>query len=551
MTTAAAEKKQDGEESAKRAGRGGVAILAAKAYFIVTGFAQQPLLPLAIGLSGYGALSRVLAIANVLNNVVVSACTQGMSRAVAQSRGDERATLRRYFPAHAVVALAAALLLCALCPLFAWFESAPYIKTPLFVMAGVLGLYGVYAPLIGYLNGRGQFVKQAALDMTAATLRTALLVGVGFFFARRGLGGALGATVGAVIAAALVFAVAVVWARAGQSPSGAAPPTPPSLAPSASQPDARTPTPTSSYLLRLLPIALSQLFTNALMQSDLTLVGRFLSVRAHLECGPVAHDVLAACMEAADKSANEWVAVYRACQLFAFLPYQLLFSVTQVLFPMLAKAATAGDRDELARLTSRGARLSAIVLGLPICVIVMFPGSCISFAYGADVATRGEATLRVLALGQAAFAVMSLGTTILVSLGKEVQAMALVLVAVLLVGGACFLAVPSDGSGGLLLLSTASAASGALLVAMVCAFVLVVRAAGAFIPRPTTLRIGAVVAAAWLCGHVTPHLGRLLLVPGAVAVAVAYFALLVLTRELGAEDAAWLMAIAGKKRGAK
>jgi stage V sporulation protein B len=287
------------------------------------------------------------------------------------------------------------------------------------------------------------------------------------------------------------------------------------------------------------------------MQSDLTLVGRFLSVQAHLECSPIAPDAIAACLEAADKSANEWVAVYRACQLFAFLPYQLLFSVTQVLFPMLAKAATTGDRDELARLTSRGARLSAIVLGLPLCVVVMFPGSCISFAYGADVAARGVSTLRVLALGQAAFAVMSLGTTVLVSIGKELQAMALVLVAVVLVAGACFLAVPHDGSGGVLLLSTATAASIALAVAMVGAVALVLRAAGAFVPLATALRVGAVVAAAWLAGHVTPHVGRLVLLPAALGVAIAYVVLLVLLRELGPADASWVMAIAGRKRGAK
>jgi stage V sporulation protein B len=225
--------------------------------------------------------------------------------------------------------------------------------------------------------------------------------------------------------------------------------------------------------------------------------------------------------------------------------------VTQVLFPMLAKAATTGNRDELARLTSRGSRLSAIVLGLPICVVVMFPDSCISFAYGADVAARGVSTLRVLALGQAAFAVMSLGTTILVSLGKELQAMALVLVAVVLVAGACFLAVPHDGYGGVLLISTATAASVALAVAMFGAVVLVLRAAGAFIPASTAVRVGVVVAAAWLGGHVTPHVGRLVLVPAAIVVAIAYLVLLVLLRELGPADASWVMAIAGRKRAEK
>jgi len=48
-----------------------------------------------------------------------------------------------------------------------------------------------------------------------------------------------------------------------------------------------------------------------------------------------------------------WVAVYRACQLFAFLPYQLLFSVTQVLFPMLAKANREEGPERVAELVAR------------------------------------------------------------------------------------------------------------------------------------------------------------------------------------------------------
>ena len=519
------------------AGRGGIAILGAKVYFIVTGFLQQPLLPMAMGLSGYGALSRVLAISNVFNNVVVSACTQGMSRAVAQSRGREQETLRRLFPAHAAVAVVAAAVLAGLAPLFARFESAPYIETPLFVMAGLLGLYGVYAPLVGFLNGSGRFGKQAALDVTAATLRTVLLVTCGYLFMRRGMSGALGATVGAVLAALAVFTLAFSWTRRGEvATSSGVPATAALLSP-------------GTYMLQLLPIALSALFTNALMQSDLTLLGRFLSKSAHAPCpDPLATAAMSACIASADRAADEWVAVYRACQLFAFLPYQLLFSVTQVLFPMLAKAHAGGDRTEVARLTSRGARLGVVVVGLPVSLVLALPWSCIAFAYGKDVATRGEETLRVLALGQMAFAVLSLGATVLVSLGREVRAMLLTFTAVLLVGATCFLVVPGRAFGEAQLHVTATAASVALASAMVVAFALVVREAGAFVPASTMARVGIAVACAWGLGHVMPHAGRLLLVPLAASVVLLYAAILTITRELGRADAAWVMGLVRRRR---
>ncbi len=528
------------ETRSATAGRGGIAILFAKVYFITTGFLQQPLLPMAMGLSGYGALSRVLAIANVFNNVIVSACTQGMSRAVAQSPGREQDTLRRLFPAHAALALLAAAVLAVLAPLFARFEQAPYIETPLIVMAALLGVYGVYAPLVGFLNGTGRFGRQAALDVTAATLRTILLVGCGYLFMRRGMAGALGATVGALCAALAVFMVAFSWTRGRKSTAAAEA--------SGAAPAASLISP-GRYVLQLLPIALSQLFTNALMQSDLTLLGRFLSRSAHTACAqPIAADVLASCIDAADKAADEWVAVYRACQLFAFLPYQLLFSVTQVLFPMLAKARASGEPAEVARLTSRGARLGVVVVGLPVSVVLALPWSCIAFAYGKDVASRGEETLRVLALGQMAFALLSLGATVLVSLGREVQAMLLTLTAALLVGAACFLWVPGRAFGEAQLHVTATAASIALASGMVVAFALVVREAGAFVPAATMVRVGVAVACAWALGHAMPHAGRVLLVPLAAAMVLVYVAILTLTRELGRADAAWVMNLVRRRR---
>src|SRR4051794_24813238 len=165
-------------DQARTAGRGGLAVLVAKVFFILTGLVQQALLPRAIGLADYGALSRVLAVSNVFNNVVVSSSTQGVSRTVAAAGSAEREALRATLRVHLLIAIVAAVALAAAAPLAAYFEHAPDVLVPLLAMTGVLFIYGIYAPLVGYLNGRGMFTRQASLDIVAATLRTTALLGI-------------------------------------------------------------------------------------------------------------------------------------------------------------------------------------------------------------------------------------------------------------------------------------------------------------------------------------------------------------------------------------
>lgn len=511
-------------DQAQRAGRGGLFVLVAKVYFVVTGIAQQMILPRVIGLADYGALSRVLAVSNVFNNVVVSSSTQGVSRTVAAAGEDERRALRRTLRVHALLALVVAALFAGAAPLVTSLQHAPEVLAPLLVMTGVLAIYGVYAPLVGYLNGRRSFGKQATLDMVAATLRTLLLLGVGFVFVRSGgplaasaqtSPGVLGATVGAVVAASGVFLLALRWTGTGATDAGGATPT--------------VPTP-RAYVLGLLPIMVGQLFTNGLMQADILVLGRYLSLAAP-----------------SPATANEWVGVYRACQLFAFLPYQLLFSVTQVLFPMLARARAEEGDARVAELVRRGCRIGAIVCGLLVCVVLALPGSLVKFAYTAEVAARGATTLRWLAVGQAAFAMLSLATTILVSLGKERDAMAITAVALAFVVVANVVGLPRASFGEPQLLVTAQATTTALALAMTVAVIRVRKVAGAFVPAGTAARVGACVAGAFLVGGALPMLPKIVTPLAAAAVAVVYVVGLVATRELGREDLGLILAVVKRR----
>lgn len=534
-------------DQARTAGRGGLAVLGAKVFFIATGLLQQALLPRAIGLADYGALSRVLAVSNVFNNVVVSSSTQGVSRTVAAAGTAEREALRATLRVHVVMALIAAGALGIAAPLVAFFEHAPDVLAPLLVMTGVLFIYSVYAPLVGYLNGRGMFTRQASLDVVAATLRTTALLGIGWLFAMRGGAiaasfgtspGVLGAAVGAVVASLGVFLLALRWTGTGTKIVGARP---------AGVPNART------YIALILPVMIAQVFTNGLMQADIIVLGRYLSLSATHAAEVVQLDVIprsTSSVLSPTQAANEWVAVYRACQLFAFLPYQMLFSVTQILFPMVARAKAEDGGARVAELVRRGCRIGAIVCGMLVVVVLAMPGSLIKFAYGPEVALRGIATLRVLALGQAAFAILGLSTTVLVSLGRERAAMAVTAVALALLVGTCSIVIPLAPFGEKQLLATAGATTMALVCALVAGVVTVRKIAGAFVPLKTALRVGLCVGGAFALGGVMPMFSKLLTPVVAAGVVIAYLVALVVTGEIGKDDLALVVSIAAR-RGAK
>lgn len=516
-------------DEGRQAGRGGLAVLVAKVFFIGSGLVQQALLPRAIGKADYGALARVSAVTNVLNNVVVASSTQGVSRIVAAAGAHEREALRATLRIHVGIALVATGLLVASAPLAALFQHAPEVTAPIIVMAGVLAVYGVYAPLVGYINGRRLFARQATLDMLAATLRTGGVLGIGWLFAHRAQGlaaslgtmpGVLGTAVGSVLAALGVFLVALRWTGTGRGFT-----TRPEAVPVM-----------RAYVGLVVPIMIAQLFVNGLMQADILVLGRYLSISAK----GAATDPSAA--------ANEWVAVYRACQLFAFLPYQMLFSVTQVLFPMLARARAEEGEARVAALVTRGSRIGAIICGILVAVVVAMPESLIKFAYDKDIAAQGAPVLRILALGQAAFAMLGLATTILVSLGRERSAMALSALALAALVAACFGFVPSASFGEAQLRASASGAAVALGVALVVGVIVVRRVAGAFVPLLTAIRVGGCVALAAAAGTYVPVVSKLLTPVLAIGVVIVFLVLLVVTRELKREDLALILSVGRAKR---
>jgi stage V sporulation protein B len=503
-------------DEARGAGRGGIAVAGAKVWFILVGVVQQTILPRLIGMEGYGAFSTVLAISNIPNNVVTASSIQGVSRAVAGSAGHELEAQRRALFLHAALAPCLAALFLAFAPLAADFEHAPHILRPLRIFGAVLFVYALYTPLVGALNGKRRFVAQAGLDVTFATFRTIGLLGAAWLLGSR-LDGPTGAAIGVAAAATAILPIA--WGVAGTGRAGEG-----GLSPRA-------------HLAALGPIALGQLFLNLLMQADIWLLRRF----AH-ESGELAGAV----GDALRSRTDSLVGAYRAAQLFAFLPYQLLLSITFILFPMVARAHAQKQDEAVAEYVSTGFRLALLIGGLMVSCTCGLAPLLLRLAFVKQAADDGSDALRVLALGQGAFAMFGIETTVLVSLSRERSSATLTAAASFLVGALCWAIVPSAPFDASLLTRTATATASALAIAAVVGAFLVKRAARSFAPPKTLVRTALAMAAAITVGAFMPWLGRAFVPVAVLAVAGTYLTVAIASGELTRRDLGTLRKVLGR-----
>ena len=518
------------EDVVRRAGRGGLAVAAAKIYFIVAGLVQQILLPRVLGASGYGGLSRVFSFTSIAYNSVVSTSIQGTSRAVARSALAERPyVVRKVLGWHALAALPIGLLVWFMAPSVGASLNAAHLVPGFRLMGGVFFFYGLYSPVIGVLNGQQRFVAQAGLDMFFATLRTLALIAGAWWFVRHGGRGIDGAVSGFVLAAGVVTLLALSVAGVGKS------------GPSSLR--------LGQHAAFILPLFAGQILLNALLQLDITLLGKFAADAAER-------------VGVAAASADALVASYRATQLFSFLPYQLLLSITFILFPLLAKAHREGNRQDVALFIKSGIRIALIVAGAIISVTAGIPGALLRLVFAPDIAEPAVASMGLLTLGFGAFAIFGILTTALTSLQRERVSAMVTGLAVALVVVLAVVLVRGQPFGVNLLWRMAVATSCGLVLATLTAGVLVYRHTGALVSIGCLLRVSISLAAAIILGRIlSPWLastirhGRisspkvlLSIVVSAAALECVYLIILTLLRELNGSDLGRLATVIRRKR---
>jgi stage V sporulation protein B len=444
-----------------------------------------------------------------VNNTVVAMSIQGVSRAVARAPRHEAEAFRATLRVHVVLAALVSLGFASLAGVIARFEGAPHFTGPLRLVALVVLLYGLYAPIVGSLNGRRLFLDQAGLDTAYSVLRTVGLVGGALLFQRAGHSSVIGALAGFVAAAAVILPVAVTRAGIGRAGAGLE----------------SGPAPLA-YLAFLLPVAGGQILLNLLLFTDLLLL------RSFLGHAPEA-DTLAG--------------IYAGAQTFAFLPYQLLMSVTFILFPMVARAQAEEDRGAVRSYTMAGVRLAMVLTALITGTVAGLAPHVLRVAYPAGMWPGGE-TLRILALGMGAFSVLGITCAALTGLGRAVDSAALTGVGVALIATGCSVFVPRAELGLPMLTTTATATALALTATTIVGGLRLRAVAGGFVAPLTLLRVLAALATCVLLGAQLPWIGKVgTVVEGAVVAAVGLLVLIV-TGEVGREDLARLKAVVSRRR---
>ncbi len=505
--------ENDAPKKSSHAGRGGLALAAGKLYFLLSGLIQQVLLKAVLGLGGYGAYSTVSSIASISYNPLVQAGIQGVSREIASSSEEDVGLVqRRVLGFHFILALLSAGGFFLASPWIAGKLGAPHVVGALRILSALLFLYAMYAPLIGYLNGRRRFLGQAGLDVTAATLRTIGLVAgayaaTTFFHSDSEQGRTIlrveGAALGFCCAGVLILLAAIKLTGLGVA-GGRRPPM-------------------DRYFFVLLPILGGQILLNLLFQADSLLLRLFAS-----EAAKVAG--------LAPEAADPYVGAYRATQLFCFLPFQLLSSITFVLFPLLASARSMGEKKEVAQLIERGLRIALIVAGLIISALVAVPGGLIAIVFGAEASAIGADAMRILAIGMGFFALLGVMTSAMNSLGAERQSFTLIGLAVVLVISSCFFVAEGRPLGADLLNRVATATSGAMVITTSVAALRLRSLAGGGVALLALARTCAGVA---IAGYLTAQFfqgGALLTLAGSVVAGLIFLLVLTLTRELRRSD---------------
>ena len=500
VTTAAAVGERD---ETKTAGRGLILIAGAKIYFIVTAYAVHFLLPRLLGEPAvYGLFKQGMSLASILNNILIAATVQTVSKFVSEREDVAPETLRAALQIQLVVGGVLAGALFVLAPAVGWALRDEAVTPLVRIASAVVLAYAVYAALVGSLNGMRLFHKQAGLDVTFSTLRTAgILIG-----AALGLGavGAMGGWAAAAVAVTIAaFVVTGIGRRGG-------------------------PTPIRRWLPFMVPLWAFHFSLNGILLGDSVVL------KANL-----AQMAAAAGMteEAGARLANEYVGWYGAAQNFAFVPYQLMLSLTFIVFPMISRATSQGDTVE-ARKTIRGAMRFALLVLVSIAAPIGGAASGVMSVVYPDDYMPGAGALGVLVFGAAALALFVICATAMSAAGRPGTSLTVGLIGLAAVIAGNILWVRLAGIDGATTVTAAAAGTttGMVLSLLLGGFV-IWKSFGAFLPLASVVRAAIAGGGAYAVSWYLPHSGLM----AVVALAAGFFAFVALlagTGELRKEDAA-------------
>jgi len=501
-------------DKARTAGRGLLFIAGAKVWFIVSAYAIYFVLPRLLGSpEAFGLYSTAMSAVSILNNVLIAATVQTVSKLVSEDLGRAGVTLRQGLRIQLVVAVVAAGSLALGAPFLAEDLLKDPAVTPLLrICAAVVFSYSLYGALVGSLNGRHLFGRQAGLDASFSLFRTTGILGG----AALGMG-VIGAIGGFASAAVLILLIALVTVGVGTSGK---------------------PLPLERWTSFMRPIWIYQAFLNGILLIDVLVMKGTLTGMAQ-EAG--------ANTEEAVRVANENVGYYSAAQKFAFVPYQLMVSLTFIVFPMISKATSEGDSESARETIKNALRFALLVLVSIAAPMAGAADGVMLIAYPAEY-LAGSGALSILVLGSACFALFVISATALSGSGRPGAAAVTAAIGLTAVVIGNRVLVQWVGIGDTTLMAAASGTSAGMALALLASGALVYRRFNAFLAPLTVVRVGMAGAAAWLTASYVPHDSRIMAIVALAAGFFAFIAVLFVVREATAADVAMVKRIVGRRK---
>ena len=507
---------------ATSAGRGVLYIAFAKFYFMIAGLIVQFRLPAILSHVAWGSYSFINAVVSPVNNVLVTGTIQTVSRFSAQQPDKARAVQQAGLRMHVRLGLPIAIGFVAAAPIVAWASFDSSKMAPLMLAGLIVGGNAFYATFIGTANGTREFHKQAGLDITFATVRTAGLIGM----AMAGLG-VLGVIAGWVAAVGIILVVATTWIGL-----------PRNIAPADRLPVA----PMVSFFIK---VAIYLALFNALMFVDTWLIKRltteYFASHANELSGALDHVVPWAGHASgyhvdASAMADVQVGYYAAVQNLARLSYQAIIAALFVVFPLVSRSTFADDKETTKRYIEVTTRYSLIFAMAIAVVMAANPEDVLGLVYAPDYAQIGGPALMLLALGNVAFSVFAIAGTILNAAGRTRAAITTAGITLAIAAVGNYIAIPMAAESGHVLDAAAAVTSCAMVIGAIIAGWTLHRQLGAFLPLKSLARIALATAAAIAVGRIWPFHGKLMTLVAAAVVALVFLVMLVASRELGKRD---------------
>jgi stage V sporulation protein B len=525
-----------GEKAAATgAGRGVLYIAFAKFYFMLTGLVVQVRLPAILSHASWGSYSFINSLVSPVNNVLVTGTIQAVSKFAAAEPEKARRVQQAGFRMHVRLGLVVAALFIAAAPVVSWVFRDMSKTAPLMLAGLIVGGNAFYAVFIGTANGLRQFHKQAGLDITFATLRSAGLIGM----AMAGLGviGVIGGWAAAVGAIVMVAATWIGLPKRDGEMLGE------EIA-------------VSPMIKFFIGVAIYLALFNAIMFVDTWLIKRLTTDYYASHINELKNAVGSVVPWAPGASgyhpkpsllADVQVGYYAAVQNLARLSYQAIIAATFVVFPLVSRSTFTDDRETTKRYIAVTTRYSLIFAMAIAVVMAANPVDVLGLVYAPDYAQKGGTALSLLAIGNVAFSVFAIAGTIMNGAGLSRIAIGTAAFTLVLAAVGNFIAIPLVVDTGRTLEVAAAVTGSAMVVGAIAAGIMLYRKLGAFLPLLSLVRILIATAAALAVGRVLPLHGKLMTLVEAIVVGLTFLVVLVVTRELGKRDFDAIKAVRKKR----